>query len=290
MTSSMDTIVKQGRFLFAIAILAFGIENLVCARFGQAVVPVIPWVTRPIFAYLVGASFIAAAISIAANKMARLATILLGLLLFLCLLVFQLSREIAAPFDLGIRTIVFETLSMCAAAWMLAGTLPAENRYSSFWEAVEDKLIKSGRYLFAISSVIFGIAHFLIPRFIASLIPTWIPGALFWAYFTGAAFVATGLSLAAAGFSPATNRIARWASALLGVMFLLWVFCLHAPRVMSFPKSHNPDEWSSAFIALGMCGVSWISAWALSTQALRNESPARHQQALYESPSSSVQI
>jgi len=287
----MKNIVKQGRFFFAIAILAFGIENLVCARFGQAVVPVIPWVTKPIFAYLVGAAFIATALSIAANKMARLAAIFLGVLLLLCLLAFQLSGAIANPLDLGIRTIVFETLSMCAAAWTLAGMLPAERHYSPLWEHVEDKLIKSGRYLFAISSVIFGIAHFLVPRFIASLIPTWIPGSgLFWAYFTGAAFVATGISFVAAGISPATNWMARWAGALLGTMFLLWFLCLHAPRVMSFPKSHNPNEWSSAFIALGMCGGSWICAWALSAKAVRNESPARHQQAMYETSSSSVQM
>ncbi len=287
----MENIVKQGRFLFAIAILAFGIENLICARFGQAVVPVIPWVTQPIFAYLVGVAFIATALSIAANKMARLAAIFLGVLLLLCLLAFQLSRAIASPLDLGIRTIVFETLSMCAAAWTLAGMLHAERHYSPLWESVEDKLIKSGRYLFAISSVIFGIAHFLIPRFIASLIPTWIPGSgLFWAYFTGAAFVGTGISFAAADISPTTNWMARWAGALLGTMFLLWFLCLHAPRVLSFPKSHNPNEWSSAFIALGMCGSSWICAWALSAKAVRHQSPERRQQATYETSSSSVQM
>jgi hypothetical protein len=251
----MDQIIKQGRLLFAIAVMAFGAENLICARFGLAVVPVIPWVTRPLFAYLVGIALLAAGLSIATNFKAQLATILLGIVFLLCALAFTLPKAIASPLDLGFRTIVFETLAMCGAAWTLAGTLPAAKRYSPPVENAVNKLIKSGRFLFAISSVIFGIDHFLILQFIATLVPTWIPGSgLFWAYFTGAAFVIAGISLAA-------DWMARLAGTLLGTMFLLWFLLLHAPRVMSFPRSHDPNEWSSAFIALGMCGGSWICAW-----------------------------
>jgi uncharacterized membrane protein len=118
-----------------------------------------------------------------------------------------------------------------------------------------DKFLKSGRYLFAGSSVVFGISHFLVPRFIATLILAWIPGALFWAYFTGAAFIA-------AGFSVAIKLLDRLAATLLGTMFLLWFLILHAPRVLSAARSHNPNEWSSAFMALGMCGACWIIARA----------------------------
>jgi hypothetical protein len=264
MAHSIDHIVKQGRWLFAIAILAFGAENLIVARFGQAVVPVIPWATRPIFAYLIGAALLAAGLSIAANLQPRLAAILLGILFLICLVAFPLRNAIASPLDLGLRTLVFEILSMSGAALTLAGTLPAMKRFSQPVENAMHALITSGPYLFAISSVIFGIDHFFILQFIASLVPTWIPGSgLFWAYFTGAAFVAAGIGLA-------TNWMARWAGALLGVMFLLWFLCLHAPRVMSFPRSHNPNEWSSAFIALGMCGGSWICAWARSQSSQRS--------------------
>jgi hypothetical protein len=76
---------------------------------------------------------------------------------------------------------------------------------------------------------------------------------LFCAYFTGAAFVAAGLSMAA-------KQMDRLAATLLGTMFLLWFLLVHTPRVMSAPRSHDPNEWSSAFIALGMCGASWIIA------------------------------
>jgi uncharacterized membrane protein len=251
----MDKILKQGRLLFAIAIIAFGIENVICAHFQQAMLPVIPWVPGNQFlAYLTGIAILAAGLSIAANFSARLAAILLGILFLLCVLLLQISRVAASPFDVGVRTCAFETLAMCGAALTLAGTLPAEGRYSRGWESAVGKLIDSGRFLFAISAVVFGIDHFLVLGLIVSLVPRWIPGGgLFWAYLTGIAFIAAGLSIA-------TKWLAPWAGILLGTMFLLWFLLLHAPRIVSFPRLHDPNEWSSAFIALGLSGGSWICA------------------------------
>jgi hypothetical protein len=50
-------------------------------------------------------------------------------------------------------------------------------------------------------------------------------------------------------------------------MFGSWVLIVHAPRVLR--DSHNPSEWSSMLIALGMCGGALLIASALS-----NISPA----------------
>jgi hypothetical protein len=42
----------------------------------------------------------------------------------------------------------------------------------------------------------FGLDHFLFLRFIAWLVPPWIPWHLFWAFFFGCAFLAAGVSTA----------------------------------------------------------------------------------------------
>jgi hypothetical protein len=265
----MDKIVKQGRILFAIALVAFGVENLILVRFDPATAPVIPWVPGPFLTCLTGLALLAAGLSIAAGIKARLAAILSGILFLLCVLLLQISRVAALPFDVGVRTCAFETLAMCGSAFTLAGTLPAQGPFSPRWENAVKFLIDSGRFLFAASSVVFGVDHFLVLGLIVSLVPVWIPGSgLFWAYFTGLAFIAAGLSIA-------TKWMARWAGALLGAMFLLWFLLLHAPRIVSFPRSHDPDEWSSAFIALGMCGGSWICAWAFSRKAPPGTDAAR---------------
>jgi uncharacterized membrane protein len=248
-------IIALGRLIFAVAMMAFGIEHLITARFGLATMPVIPFVPgNPFLAYPVGLALLAGGVSIAINRRARLASILLGILFLLCVLLIEIPRSAARPLNVSVRTVFFESLAMGASALTLAGTLPAWRTGFLEGSRAVDRLIGLGPLLFAVSAVVFGIDHFLVLDVIAGLVPAWIPWGMFWAYFTGAGFIAAGVSIA-------TGRMAYWGAAALGLMFLLWFLLLHAPRIMSFPRSHNPDEWSSAFIALGMCGGSWIAAW-----------------------------
>jgi uncharacterized membrane protein len=140
---------------------------------------------------------------------------------------------------------------MCAGALMLAQDFPQPG---SRWL---DAILACGRYLFASSLIVFGITHFLVLKFIGSLIPPWIKinptGGVAWAAFTGAFMIVVGILIAVRWQS-------RIAAFLSGVMFLGWFLLLHLPRVLAPAGMHNPDEWQSAFIALAMCGISWIAA------------------------------
>ncbi len=262
----MENIVKQGRLVFAVAIIAFGVENLLCARYGvsspkvfsgHTVLSVIPWVPAQAWlGYLTGLFLILAGLSIIANAKARLAATALGVFFLLCVL-------LRINFIWESRTVSFELLAMCGAALVLAGTLPSEARLAQPWKSALDALITSGRFIFGITLVIFGMDHFLFLRFVASLVPPWIPWHLFWAFFFGCAMVAAGISIA-------TKWMGRWAAMLIGTMFLVWFVVLHLPRTLGLAAAsgpgapRNPNEWSSAMIALAMCGGSWICAWALS--------------------------
>jgi len=114
-----------------------------------------------------------------------------------------------------------------------------------------DKITTLGRIFIAIALVVFGVQHFMYGAFVAGLVPAWMPGRLFWAYFVGAAFFA-----AAAGIL--YQRLARPAATLLGVMFFLFVVLLHIPRIAAHPSDGN--EWTSGFVALAMCGGAWVLA------------------------------
>ena len=114
-----------------------------------------------------------------------------------------------------------------------------------------DKIKTLGRIFIAIALVVFGVQHFMYGAFVAGLVPAWIPGRLFWAYFVGVAFFA-----AAAGIL--SQRLARPAATLLGVMFFLFVVLLHIPRIAA--HSSDGNEWTSEFVALAMCGGAWILA------------------------------
>ena len=263
----MEAFLTSGRWIFASTITALGVENIICAHVSQIafaknppVVPVLPFVPAiPLLAYIVGIALLAAGLSLAANIRARSAAILLGLFFLFCGVVLFVPKVIASPLDLNVRTCFFEELALGASALTLAGCLQ-RNRSASEGRLLlnnhaTDLLIASGRYFFAASAVVFGVTHFLVLRFIASLVPAWLPGGMFWAHLTGAGFIAAGVSIA-------TGVMARWGAFWLGTMFLLWFVLLHSPRVVMHP--HLPAEWSSAFIALGLGGGSWIVAGGLN--------------------------
>jgi uncharacterized membrane protein len=117
-------------------------------------------------------------------------------------------------------------------------------------------MIKSqtlGQIFVAVSLVVFGVQHFTYGGFVAGLVPAFMPGRLFWAYFVGVAFFA-----AAAGIL--YKMMARPAATMLGVMFFLFVILLHGPLIALHSRDGN--EWTRGVVALAMCGGSWILASA----------------------------
>src|SRR5207249_11502658 len=82
-----------------------------------------------------------------------------------------------------------------------------------------------GRILVAISLIVFGIQHFMYGGFVAGLVPAFMPGRLFWAYFIGAAFIA-----AAAGIL--YKMLARPAATMLGVMVFFLVVLFDILRIV----------------------------------------------------------
>jgi len=235
---AMDKAIKLGRFIFAAGIALLGIQQILVGDFVQGVFIAPAWLPgRAFCAYLSGVALFAAASGFAVTKQVRLPAQSLAAVLALELLVFQLPSPLAILHDGVARTRAFETLAFAAAAAVLAGAPAA--------------VVILGRLLFAFAMVVFGVQHFMYAGFVASVVPSWIPGPLAWTYLTGVAMIAAGLSLA-------VGTMARLSGFLLGIMFLLWVALLHAPRV----AAHLGDEkeWNSAAVALAMGGAAWILA------------------------------
>jgi uncharacterized membrane protein YphA (DoxX/SURF4 family) len=256
----MDTLLKVGRFCFAISIAFFGLQYLLYGRLVGGLPPVPPWTPGSrVLAYLIGVALIAPGLSIATLWHARLSATALGVLFLVCVVFLHAMRASEVLHDGIARTRAFEPLALSGVAFVLAAILPLQRSYLGPPIGV-NRLILLGRILFALSLIVFGVQHFMYAPFIAFLVPSWIPGHLFWAYFTGIALIAAGLSIATKMFAPV-------AATLLGVMFVLWVLVLHAPRVVAQPR--NGDEWTSAFVALAFAGGSFILAAALSKARVR---------------------
>ncbi len=120
-----------------------------------------------------------------------------------------------------------------------------------------DKITKLGRYFLALPMLVFGIQHFLYAEFIVHLVPTWMPGRLFWTYFAGAALLASGLGII-------INVLPRLAGTLLGLMISIWVVVLHIPRVFQIP---GDSEFINVFNAVCMLSGAYLLSMSLPGNA-----------------------
>ncbi|HLM97659.1 MAG TPA: hypothetical protein VK335_00150 [Bryobacteraceae bacterium] len=247
-------IVTIGRYVFTFAIVAVGVETWVIARqvahpLGPqyGLISVLPWLPAiPWVAYVFGAIWICCGVGLLFERTVRMAALVLGTLLFLCALILDAPKSAVDIGDVSLRTTLFEPLSIACLAWLA----PSRG-------AIPDWLARGSRYLLAASLIIFGVDHFIVLAFIATLIPAWIPWPTFWSAFFGVAFSAAGLSIG-------LNWLPRAGAIGIGLMFGIWVVTLHVPRVLGLygipGAPTNPDEWSSLFIAVALWGGPWAMA------------------------------
>jgi uncharacterized membrane protein len=247
-------LVRMGRAIFSFAIVALGVETLVCARVSQQplgpgynAIPVLPWLPAiPWLAVVSGAIWIACGAGLLFRHWLRMSAFVLGLLFVACTLILILPKYIAQPGDMGLRTVVFEPLTLACIAFLLPGSA-----------AIPVWLDRVSHWVIAIAMIVFGVDHFLGLVFIGSLIPGWIPLHVFWVALFGVVFIAAGIGIGL-GF------LERWSWIAIGLMFAIWVITLHIPRTLGFygiPGAINdPDEWSSLFIAVGLWGGPWARA------------------------------
>jgi uncharacterized membrane protein len=123
-----------------------------------------------------------------------------------------------------------------------------------------DKLITLGCVFIAVPLAIFAPEHFRGPEFVQNMVPSWMPGRSFWAYFVGCALLAAATSLTA-------RKFVRLSSTLLGLMFFLFVSLIYLPSALAHPN--NRFAWAYALRDLSFAG----GAWALAGLHSRASSP-----------------
>jgi uncharacterized membrane protein YphA (DoxX/SURF4 family) len=243
----MPNLFTPGRLLFATAITAFGIQHLIFAITGAGLGP--PWApVNHILAYFLAVLFIACGLCMITAIQVQCAGIAVALAALIRILLCYLPKFAANPRDPGPWTSAFELLALAGASLVLMAQFTASTH-----RRPGAGLQQAGRILFGGSLVVFGVQHVIYGAFVATLIPAWIPGRLFLAYFVGIAFFAAALAIV-------SGWLSSLAATLLGIMFLSWVLVLHAPRVAG--ALHNGNEWTSLFVALAMSGGAFVIAGA----------------------------
>ena len=256
----MENLIRAGRSIFALGMMALGAQQLVNASFLPVFLPGWPdgIPEAVVGAYIFGLAVIAAGVAILSGKMARGASLVMGsVILLICVLVdtpYQLNHY---PAHLGSWTNALKELSISGCFFIVAGTFPREESLSgrgpSRWTALAEKFIPIGRFFFSIMMVLFGIDHFLYPEFVAPLVPDWIPWHYFWNYFAAVALIGGGLAIII------DFRVRLFAS-LLAVMIFLWMILLHIPRAIADPHSLNGNETTSVFESFAYPGIALVLA------------------------------
>ena len=257
-----DRFVTVGRLFFALALIGFGIQQYIFGDFvpGRAPAwpPSIPG--RLVWAYVSGALLIAAGAAIISGKKARCAAILAGTMIFLWALLRHLPALVANPHGITL-TNTGKALVLFGGAFAVAGSLPAtEGRLAgalSRFINSQDGFIYLGRFCLSAFMILAGIQHFQFVQFVVTLVPAWIPGHLFWTYFSAVALIAGGAGL----LLPQTSRLA---AALSGSMIFLWVLMLHIPRALAAPAVQTRNECIAVFEALAFSGIALVLTKSLS--------------------------
>jgi uncharacterized membrane protein len=253
----MNNLARVGRFFLAIPMVAFGAQHFAYLDFVTRVFPKLPaWIPAHTFLVCVlGAILLGAGAAMMAERAARSTALLLGVIILSSFVLLHLPLLIMAPTNISLWTRAGKALALSGGSFLVAGSLPIKldsptNAFAGVMRALE-RFIPLGRFFLAAFLIYCGIAHFITVEFVTSLVPSWIPGGVFWAYFTGVALIAGGVGMCV----PLTSRLA---AILSGLMIFVWFLILHIPRAAANLSSSN--ETTAVFEALAMSGAAFLVA------------------------------
>ena len=138
---------------------------------------------------------------------------------------------------------------------LIAGLVLVRARFAAASGA--DKILVLGPVFEAVALAIFAAEHFLSARNMMGIVPPWLPGALFWTYFVGAALLAAAISFIA-------WRYVRWSALLLALLFLIIVATIDLPNL---PKHiHERLFWTLTVRETAFAGGAMVLAGSVWTR------------------------
>ena len=240
------------RVFYGAGIAGIGVLHFFYPGFRPVILPIPPEATTQlnILVYLTGAFLFISGLLIAIGKYVRTTALLLALVLFLFFACGHLPNRLTHMINvLGAWTDALKLLALCGGALIVARAFPG-NANTGFINGLF-KTSFLGRYFFGLMLLLFGIDHFLYTDFVKTLVPAWIPGALFWTYVAGIALIGTGLSFI-------TNIKRKPVALLAGIMLFLWLIVLHIPRAVAMDTSKDGNEIVSVCECLAFSGMAFL--------------------------------
>jgi len=236
-------LLRIGRLFFALSVVLSGIYQLATARF----VNLVPVHAGPLV-YPLGVLLVFLGIALLVPRTVSAAAITLGVLLLILFFGFSLRAALPQASAGYVWVDPLMILALLGGVSLTVAPREASTRLTS---------IALGAFL-----AYCGVLHFPYAKYVAGLIPSWIPAHMFWTYFAAIALIAGGIGVV-------VPQTARLAGILSGVMLFSWVFLVHIPLAIS---THTVSEISRGFQALSDSAVAFMLAGTVRRALLPSHS------------------
>ncbi len=264
----MEILIKAARISYGIMMAALGIQQLFYGTFRPVILPPFTFPGIEILVYLTSAVLVLASFAIIFDKDAREVSLIFGVV-FLALFVFcQVPYMLFADPNfkhLGEWANAEKELVFAGGGFIVAASYQANE--NGWKKSFINKFIPFGSVLVCITMVSFGLDHLFYAQGVSTLVPSWIPGSMFWTYFAGAALIAAGLGIA-------LQVQLKLAALLLAAMIFIWFIILHIPRGIADPYGLQGNEISSVFESFGFSGIAYLIACGYGTRKASKPLPA----------------
>jgi uncharacterized membrane protein YphA (DoxX/SURF4 family) len=195
-----NTMVRTGRLFYGVALAAYGFHQFFYPIFRPVLLPAWPSCIpgQGVCVYLASAALLGAGLAILFGKTPRTVALVAGGLFLLLFCLCQIPYQILVdPYSrhLGVWGDAEKELAFSGGGFLVAGSFPEGHPMGQKKYALKrllEKIIPFGRIFFCITMISFGIDHFLYTDPISTLVPAWIPGHIFWTYFSAVALIGSG--------------------------------------------------------------------------------------------------
>jgi uncharacterized membrane protein len=243
---------RFGRLLFALSVVASGIYQLVTGRYVN-LVPVDQTRLPPSWqVYTFGVLFVLIGVGLLVRRTVSAAAIALAALLIVLFFGFGLPVAFAHASTGYVWVDPLMTLALLGGVSLAA--VPREGSPGGTVDRVFETATRFVPLALGAFLAYCGLSHFPYAKYVASLIPPWIPAHMFWTYFAAIALIAGGVGVL-------VPRTARLAATLSGIMLFSWFFLVHIPLAI---RTQNAGEVSRGFQALSDSAVAFMLAGALA--------------------------
>ncbi|MEZ5042908.1 MAG: hypothetical protein R2828_23635 [Saprospiraceae bacterium] len=112
-------------------------------------------------------------------------------------------------------------------------------------------VLKLGKYIYALPMLVFGLGHLGNANAMAGMVP--IPGGAIWVYLTGIGLIAAAVSIA-------IGKMDKLATALLGLMLIIFALSIHLPGMLGAEGMAAQSAMGNMLKDLALGGAAWAYA------------------------------